>query len=177
MKSKNKIILMIVSFVIVALIIITMVNSYFGWYGYEKWKERRATYGNKAEAIERNIFVKDLQFLSSNNTDSTFNVYIEKGFKYGYHNSESTRMLENDSYPFQITFTDKVGLNYINYYIINKEIFDSVGTTVAYLKKPVFQDTLLIGIHQYTKQWDSIGFIKVWEAGAAQGKNLSNKQF
>lgn len=147
-------------------VIIVCVVIYFlstiGWWGYEKWKYRRTTFGNKTESVERKVFVKDLEYFSSIKLEN-FSVYIEKGFKYGYLGDYQTRLLENDKYPYQITFIDKMGLNNISFYIINKEKFKLLSSSSITLKDAYLRDTLLIGIDKYTKQWDSIGYIKVWD--------------
>nr|WP_294931129.1 hypothetical protein [uncultured Flavobacterium sp.] len=133
-----------------------------GWYGYEKWKPRRSTFGNKKEAIERNVFVKDLQFKSSIPIDS-FNVYIEKGFRYGYTSSNNTRIIE-DNWPFQVSFTTQKGINNVNFYIINANKFGSIDNLNVYIKQAKLNDTLLIGINKWNlSKWDSIGYIKVWD--------------
>ena len=146
-------------------------SSFFGWYGYEKWKYRRCTYGNRDESIERKVFIKDLGVISNIKLDS-FNIYIERGFKYGYHSSEKTRFEINGSFPFQISFTDRTNSNNTVYYITQykKSENDSIAETL-YLKKPFIKDTLIIGIETckviseepYEIEWDSIGYIKVFE--------------
>lgn len=138
-------------------------NVFFGgWYGYEKWKPRRSTFGNKNEAIERKVFVKDLNYKSSVQVDS-FSVFIEKGFRYGFTSSSVTRLVE-DGWPYQVSFIEKKGKNDINYYIINGKDFGSIDNLNLYLKKPYLKDTLFIGINKcHLNKWDSIGYIKVWD--------------
>ena len=163
MRITKKIIVVTISIIGILLFSIWF-SSAIGWYGYEKWKYRRSTFGNKDESIARKVFVKNLNYMSNTKLDS-FDIYIEKGFKYGYHSSEDTRMLENDEMPFQVTFTDRVGLNNISYYIINKKAYDSITATTIYSKKPFLEDTLLIGIDRFNsmkQEWDSIGYIKVY---------------
>lgn len=133
-----------------------------GWYGYEKWKVRRSTFGNKKESIGRGVFVNDLQFKSSIPIDN-FNVYVEKGFRYGYTSSNNTRIIE-DTWPFQVSFTTKKEINNVNYYIINANKFGSIDNLNIYLKQAKLNDTLLIGIDKWNlNKWDSIGYIKVWD--------------
>ena len=143
-------------------IILYLKSSDIGWYGYDKWKYRRNTYGDKIESIKRNVFVKDLQYSKSIDT-CHFEVFIEKGYRFGKHSSNDTKFVDHTKYPYQISFTNAVGKNNISYYIINNEILDSVGQVTGFLKKPYIKDTLLIGIQKYNKSWDSIGYIKVWD--------------
>lgn len=168
-KINRKGFIIIISLVVFICIILIYLSSAIGWYGYEKWKHRRSSFGNKTESIQRKVFVKELQYSSNVKLDS-FNIYVEKGFKYGYHNENDTRLIEKGNFPYQISFTETVGLNIINYYVLNKEKYDSISGTTIYLKNKYLSDTLLIGINKYTTKWDSIGYIKVWD------KDITKKQ-
>lgn len=136
--------------------------STIGWWGYEKWKYRRSTSGNKTESVNRQVFVRNLKYLSNIELDS-FNIYLEKGFRYGYLSSDNTRLINDSSFPFQIVFTENIGVNNINFYIINNKKADSLDDVTIYLRQDKLKDTLLIGIDKYTTKWDSIGYIKVWD--------------
>lgn len=79
--KKLKPILTILGIAIGVYFIFGFVSSFFGWYGYEKWKYRRATRGDLMESKKRNVFIKDLEFELVPKTDSLeFSAFIEKGF-------------------------------------------------------------------------------------------------
>lgn len=142
---------------------ITFSNSYFGWYGYEKYKYRRITFGNREESIKRKVFIRDLEFNSNVDLDC-FRIYIEKGFKYGYHGSTYTTLIEKSNYPYQISYKFLDSIKLISYEVSNKSKYDSVDNTTIFLKKPELIDTLNLKVFKYSsKKWDSIGFIRVWE--------------
>lgn len=157
---KNK---LLVIFIIIGCVMLSIgyLSSAFGWYGYKKWEYRRTTFGNESEAKEREVFIKELQYTSSVPIKN-FEVYIERGFKYGYHSSKETRLVQG-KYPYQVSFPNSQGKNYINFYVINSKKIDSADKTTVFLKNPQLKDTLLIGINKYSQQWDSIGYIKVWD--------------
>jgi hypothetical protein len=92
-------------------------TAYFGWYGYEKWKYRQSTWGNKKESIERKVFIKDLEYTSNLKLDS-FNIFIEKGFKFGYHSASDTRIKVDGNFPYQISHTERTNSNNTVYYFI-----------------------------------------------------------
>lgn len=54
-KLKFKIVIAILFFVTVLYFGMGLINSYFGWYGYEKWKDRRSTLGNKAGLVSLTV--------------------------------------------------------------------------------------------------------------------------
>lgn len=139
-----------------------IINSFFGWYGYEKWKYRRSTIGDKKESVNRKVFIRDLQYFSNIKLEN-FQIYIEKGFKYGYFSEDDTRLIKESKFPFQVSFTESVGLNNINYYVVNKKKYDSIDGTTIFLKKEYLKDTIIVGIDKFTNKWDSIGYIKVWD--------------
>ena len=93
-------------------LLILFLSSAIGWYGYSKWKYRRSSDGNKNESISRKVFIRDLEYSSSVKLD-TFNIYIEKGYKYGYHSYNETRLLKNDMFPYQICYNIKIDTNNI----------------------------------------------------------------
>ena len=160
--KKAKIIFIVLVILMLIIFISHFLSPLVGWYGYEQYKYRRLTYGNRKESVERKVFVKSLSHSSSIDT-IPFEIYIEKGYKYGYNNSKSTRFVTDSKFPFQISFTDEIGKNNISYYLINKEEYDSIDEMNIYLKEPLLKDTLLVGIQKYTNKWDSIGYIKVWD--------------
>ncbi|WP_140487100.1 hypothetical protein [Flavobacterium sp. GSA192] len=133
-----------------------------GWYGYEKWKDRRSTFGNKNEAIERGVFVKDLNYFSSIKLKE-FNVYIERGYRYGYFNEKDTRIIKKDKYPYQLCFNLIDTINNYNYDYVNYIDFDTIDLNL-YLKKAILEKTLYLKIQEFkNNKWDSIGYIKVWD--------------
>jgi uncharacterized SAM-binding protein YcdF (DUF218 family) len=146
----------------IVLVFSVLSSSFFGWFGYEKWKYRRSTFGNKAEAIERGVFVRELNYHSNINLKN-FHVYIEKVFKYGYLTSSNTRLINEDKYPYQLTFNIEDTINNFNYDYVNHEDFDSIDLNL-YLDKPYLEKLLILKVEKYNNnQWDSIGYIKVWD--------------
>lgn len=138
--------------------------STIGWWGYEKWKYRRSTFGNKTESIERKVFVKDLKYFSSMKLEN-FDVYIEKGFKYGYLGDYQTRILENDKYPYQISY--QIEIDNDNIYGFDDDFksskYDSISS-VYFLKTPKLEKAIIIKINKLVnKNWDYIGYIKIWD--------------
>lgn len=169
-KSRFKIVFVVLLIITILYFGMMLVNSYFGWYGYEKWKYRRVTFGNKIESIERKVFIKDLEYYSSIDLDS-FPIYIEKGYKYGYHSSRDTRLLTDSKYPYQISYKFLDSTKIISYEIMNKNRYDSIDNVTVFLKKPYFSDTLKMGIYKYSsKKWDSIGYLKVWDKSKLNNK-------
>ena len=69
-------------------------SPFVGWYGYKKWRYQTNTISID-ESKSRKVFVKELNFGISGfgDTVDNFHAYIEKGFRYGYHSSEVTRLL------------------------------------------------------------------------------------
>ncbi|MFN4027893.1 MAG: hypothetical protein ACK4IZ_10640 [Flavobacterium sp.] len=142
-----------------------LANSYCGWYAYKKWVPRRSTYGNIEEAVERNVYVKKLNYKSTK-LPKDFNIYIEKGFHYGLHGANDTKLVQNSNYPYQISYVNRSKDDDMSYYIVNQTDFDSLDLTTVYLKSADFKDTLILGIHEFNyeiKKWDSIGIIKIWQ--------------
>lgn len=148
-------------------ICIWFINSFFGWFGYKKWEYRRATYGNQVESISRDVFVKKLNFKSNFDTIN-FNAYIERGFWYGYLNSNDTRF-ENSKFPFQISY-NSLDVKKDVYLDISKvpASLDSIdrgfyGGSIIFLSQNKFNDTLVLCIKKFEQPYDSIGYIKIWD--------------
>lgn len=137
-------------------------SSFVGWYGYKKWKYRRAT-TDIEESKSRGVFVKELQFQFENFPDTIvgFVPYIEKGFKYGLHSSEETVLLTKSNYPYQLSFSftrsEKTGLQ-IDEDQLRK--FDSCNIVKGFLKQPVLKDTIVVNIIGLNT---SGGTIKIWD--------------
>ncbi|CAM1371557.1 conserved hypothetical protein [Tenacibaculum xiamenense] len=157
---------------------ISIANWFFGYIGYNKHKIRRNSWGNKNESEYRKVFMKDLKTISNVKLDS-FNIFIEKGYKYGFFSSNQTNLLtEKVKYPYQISHTDRTNNSKTSYSFINPrgrnyDGIDSVGYhKEIYLKEPKIKDTLKMSVRKFRmiKEngkdkaiWDSIGYIKVFE--------------
>lgn len=163
---KNQIVffkyLKVIILLAVVLFALGYLNSYFGWYGYEKWKYRVST-GSIEESKRRGVFVKELHFEIDSFAGKIENLhaYIEKGFHYGHESEYQTAPLLGSKYPYQLSFnfqeTSKLRI-YITEEELNK--FDSSNVNRGYLKSPDIKDTIrfyLAGENQ------SSGVIKVWE--------------
>jgi hypothetical protein len=148
-------------------------NWYFGYHGYEKEKYRRDSDGNRNESIFRNAFVKDLGTQSNLNLN-TFEIFIERGYKYGYFGYEKTNFeLGKTKYPFQISHTDRTDNNLVVYSFVKGDKSDSIDKHLElYLKEPIIKDTLKMRVEKFRMAkengrdkaiWDSIGYIKVFE--------------
>lgn len=166
MKSFIKLII----FLIVLFITIFLLNTYFGWYGYEQWKHRRDTYGNKRESIKRKVFIKNLNYKSTHSLVG-FNVYLERGYWFGFHDMNETRY-KSTMYPYQVSFNGIGKDKFLS--ISNLNEFDSISNESferpnIYLDKKILEDTVILKIMDY-KTRDSIGFIKIWDKDALYGQ-------
>ena len=168
-----KVVIYTILIVLVLCFSLPFLNWFFGYHGYEKEKYRRNSWGNRSESIYRNAFVKDLETKSNLNLDS-FDIFIEKGYKYGYFSADKTNFLANESkYPFQISHTDRTNNNLVAYYFVKGDKSDSIGEHLElYLKEPIINDTLKMRVEKFRMSkengrdkavWDSIGYIKVFE--------------
>lgn len=155
-------------------VVLPLANWYFGYHGYEKEKHRRNTWGDIEASKTRKAFVKKLHYtpyLTSDtiNVDS-LNIFIEKGFKYGFFSAGKTNFeLGKTNYPFQISHTERANHNLVVYYFANLKKGDSIGEhRIIYLKTPKIKDTLLMTVESWRLEegkakWDSIGYIKVYQ--------------
>mgnify|MGYP000441563202 FL=1 len=134
---------------------------------------RRNSWGNIAESKYRNAFVEKLDFQSNIKIDS-FQIFIEKGFKWGYFSSSKTSFnLEESKFPYQISHTDRTDNNDVVYSFIGNQKFDSIDKhQTVFLKKPILNDTLIMSVTKFrlieingTNKLiqDSIGYIKVYQ--------------
>jgi hypothetical protein len=164
MKRKETfIVLLSIAIVFIAgLFALGYLNSYFGWYGYEKWKYRVST-GSIEESKRRGVFVRELHFEidSFPGTIENFHAYIEKGFHYGHQSEDQTTPLLGSKYPYQLSFNFQE-TSKLRIYITEAELskFDSSNINRGYLKSPDIKDTIrfyLIGGNK------SSGIIKVWD--------------
>jgi hypothetical protein len=166
-KNVPKIIKALLLCYFLAVLLNSCISSYIGYNGYEKWKYRRNTWGDKREAISRGAFIKDLNYESNLVLDS-FNIYIEKGYWFGFKSMDETRFQEGTHYPYQISFGGIKGMN-VYTLIVNYEKFDSIDNSLysrphIYLDKPYLKDTIILTIMKFHKIPDSLGYIKVWDA-------------
>lgn len=137
-------------------------SSSVGWYGYQKWKYRIGT-NTISESKQRKVFVKELNYKiidSANLKGFYFKPYVEKGFKYGYHSMEDTRIDNLSNYPYNLSYernkTDSIVLNILPQ---DKKKLDSSNVVWGYLKQPYLKDTVRIEIEGMGKQK---GIIKIW---------------
>jgi hypothetical protein len=131
-------------------------SSWVGWYGYEKWKDRKYS-DNISESKKRGVFVKELHYQIENHSgrEFPFEVFLEKAYKYGRHTSEETVVEVNSNFPFQISFpyrpTDSIAIRV-------KEgqhaKFDSSGFS---FRQAQLSDTIVLEI-----LGRDAGIIKVW---------------
>nr|WP_315029310.1 hypothetical protein [uncultured Chryseobacterium sp.] len=137
-------------------------SSFVGWYGYQKWKYRRRT-DSIETSKERKIFVKELQYKivdSTNLKGFYFKPYIEKGFRYGYHSMEETKIDRFTQYPYNLSYErNKRDLITLDIYEEDKEKLDSSDIVWGYLKTPYLRDTIRIKIEGPGRQK---GTIKIW---------------
>ncbi len=145
-----------------AIIFITwFLTSYFGWYGYEKWKTRKGT-NLIEESKNRGVFVKLLNYRVENFSDSLifFKPYIERGFKYGWHSSDVTIPLNESRYPYQLSFNSGPS-SQLGIFIKKDQLgkFDSSDGVWGYLKKPFLPDTIVLEIR---KDKNKKAIIKLW---------------
>ncbi|WP_442845381.1 hypothetical protein [Leeuwenhoekiella sp. H156] len=165
--KKLKPILTILGIAIGIFLILGFANSFFGWYGYEKWKYRRATRGDFAESKGRDVFVKNLEFEFTPKNDSLkFNAFIEKGFIYGKHCAKETDLIKNKTdFPYQVSFSQNDTLNKVTFDLLTITEMDSLDKFTVYLQKPKLKDTIYLKITRWEKKigTDSIGFIKIWD--------------
>jgi hypothetical protein len=160
MKNINQYVVAI-SVIIAVLVIFGYLNSYFGWYGYEKWKYRVSTISIQ-DSKRRGVFVKELQFKidSFPGRIENFHAYIEKGFHYGHESEEQTTPILGSQYPYQLSFnfsaTSKLGI-YTTKSELNK--FDSADLVRGYLKFPNLKDTI-----KFYLNGDNVnsGIVRVW---------------
>lgn len=137
-------------------------SSSVGWYGYQKWKYRVRT-STIEKSKQRKVFVKELNYKivdSANLKGFYFKPYIEKGFRYGYHSMEKTRIDHFSQYPYNLSYERNLKDSIVlNIFPEDKKKVDSSDIVWAYLKQPSLKDTIRIEIEGMGKQK---GIIKVW---------------
>lgn len=137
-------------------------SSSVGWYGYQKWKYRVHT-SNIKKSKQRKVFVGELKYKiidSANLKGFYFKPYIEKGFRYGYHSMEETRIDTYTKYPYNLNYernkNDSISLDI---FPEDKKKLDSSDVVWGYLKHPYLQDTIRIKINGVGNEK---GIIKIW---------------
>jgi hypothetical protein len=160
----------IVLFIIVILNIYNIALFIDQIYVPERLTERKVTFGDNKLSKDRNVYVKDLNYISSIKLNH-FDTYIEKGFWFDPWDINKTVFNKNTNYPYQISFSKvdtTIAKPYCVFKIVNIRQFDSLDNKLlddacVYLKKPKLEDTLVLKIIQFDKKRDSIGYIKIWE--------------
>lgn len=151
--------------ILIGISLFFLANSYFGWYGYQKWKNRIGTISIN-ESKKRGVFEKELNYEiidSQNLHNFKFKPYFEKGFKVGMYTSEETNPVKYSKYPFNLSFDrNKNDSIYLN--ILNKDRSDSSDVVWTYFKNPKLKDTIIIKIDapKNKKGKHISGTIKVW---------------
>ncbi|WP_223606939.1 hypothetical protein [Chryseobacterium sp. OSA05B] len=137
-------------------------SSSVGWYGYQKWKYRVGT-STIEKSKQRKVFVKELNYKiidSAHLNGFDFKPYIEKGFRYGYHSMEDTRIDRFSHYPYNLSYEkNKKDSIVLNIFPEDIEKLDSSDVVWGYLKQPYLRDTIRIEIEGVGKQK---GTIKIW---------------
>lgn len=112
---------------------------------------------------QRRVFVKELEYKiidSANLKGFHFKPYIEKGFRYGHHSMEETRVERYSRYPYNLSYErNKSDSIVLNIFPEDKEKLDSSDVIWGYLKQPYLRDTIRIEIEGGGKQK---GTIKIW---------------
>ena len=136
-------------------------SSSVGWYGYQKWKYRHRT-STIEKSKQRKVFVKELNYKivdSANLKGFYFKPYIEKGFRYGYHSMDETRIDNFTKYPYNLSYErglrDSVAIYLKDGYEKNVDSMDAVW---MYFKSPTLTDTVYLEINSKNHK----GTIKVW---------------
>lgn len=166
MKKRNfGCVFLVVFIAIILYVIYAYSSSFIGWYGYRKWRYRIAT-GNIIESKERGVFIKELNYkiVDSANLNLKgfyFKPFIERGFRYGYHSSEETRIDNYTKYPYNFIYErnmkDSLVLTILEE---DRKKLDSSNIFRGYLKQPYLKDTIRFEIEGST---DKKGLIKVWQ--------------
>ncbi|WP_299190466.1 hypothetical protein [uncultured Aquimarina sp.] len=121
MKLKKKILLsLIIIFVFNSL---GYINSYFGYQAYNKDIHRRFS---KSIEVSKNreVFIKELKYQSTNKNIKIESVFMEKGYRWGEKSSKETQLINpsdtiaknTPSLPFQVvvSFNDTQGLGKVS---------------------------------------------------------------
>ena len=169
-KSKTISIFAIILFIVLILNIYNIALFLDGIYVPERLTDRKVTSEEKDWSKKRNVFVKDLNYVSTIKL-KYFNVYIEKGFWFDPWNINKSVFNKSTNYPYQVSFSSVdtiIAKPYCTFKIVNIHQFDSIQNDLledscVYLKNPKLEDTLVLKIIRFDKKRDSIGYVKIWE--------------
>lgn len=154
----------IVSAIIILIIFLALpyISSSVGWYGYGKWKYRGRTSSIK-DSKSRKVFVKELNYKiidSANFKNFQFKPYLERGFSYGKHSMEDTRIWSNSNFSYNISYERNLKDSIVLYFIQESiEKLDSSDVVWGYSKTPYLKDTLTLTIEGANNHY---GSIKIW---------------
>jgi len=161
-KSFKLIIIFTIIILFVMLVFFPHVSNFIGWYGYRKWQYRQGT-DNIAESKKRNVFVRELNYKivdSAGFKNIHFIPYLEKGFKYGKHSSEDTRIMSHTDFPYNISYERNLKDSLVLYFIENDlKKLDSSDAVWGYSKTPYLKDTLTLKIEGTNQGY---GLIQIW---------------
>ena len=121
------------------------INSHFGWYAHEHWKQRKGSIDIN-EARSRGVFVKELNYKIEGYSGDLygFTPFIEKAYTWGYHTSAETKPWTNTNFPYQVSFSyirsSSFGV------LMTEEGRAKFDSSIMYLKMPHFEDTLILEI-------------------------------
>lgn len=141
MSFKKIKIVKIILIILLSGLFLVYLSSFFGWYGYEKWKYRRATVDIK-ESKQRGVFLKKLSYVVYPDTIKTKGVfYVERAYTYGLHSMDDTRILtqKDTKYPYQLLYN---GFDLICLKKDNPNIRDSIERYEIFLKNSTIRDTI-----------------------------------
>lgn len=153
MRKKIALPLILIAAVAIIFMGFGFLSSYIGWYGYRKWEGRKMS-SSVSEAKARGTFVKRLNYISNPDEMNVqnFEIFIEKGFRYGKHTQDKTILLTNTLYPYQLSFNYQPG-NYITVRISKTDLekFDSSNSNWGYLAMPSLNDTITLELFKNGK--------------------------
>lgn len=147
--------LFLIGFIIVVIyFLLGYLNSYVGYYGYNKHKVRRYS-SSLIESKQRNVFVRKLSYSLSNDIKIN-NVFIEKGFRWGSSDEETLEYNDSSKLNYQIIFDykEKQG-KYLIYIPKNRKLLktDRIIDTIQFK----------IFVRDYKNQLLKEDIIKVWQ--------------
>lgn len=97
MNKYVKFIIIPILLILILIVGLGFVNSYFGYQAYNKDIYRRFS-KTLEESKNREIFIKELKFHCTNKNIKIKNVFVEKGYKWGEKSSKETQLINlNDT--------------------------------------------------------------------------------
>jgi hypothetical protein len=145
LKQSVKTTLIVALIAVVAYFGFGYINSYFGWYSHQHWKQRKGSMDIN-DARKRGVFVKELDYKVEGYSGDLygFKPFIEKAYTWGYHTSEQTVPWTNTNYPYQISFSYARSSNFG--VLLTNEGDAQVDSSGRYLKSPYLNDTMILEI-------------------------------